>query len=213
MAMLPSLDACWQWRVKSPWLSAAVLTLTWDVEPDGHVSGMRVAESTASRDIDQCVYSAVARYRFAPVDDDTSDTAVFIVRLDDTERSPYWQRGMPGLSRRAIWAGLHSGEPVRDCYEAVLKVDPDAEGTVTITFVVNPQGAVVSTASQVAGRLPEVGTCVEGMVKRFTFPAPLGGQHVTITRTLTFKPTKPRRRPKPTSAPTATGSCLILPGL
>ncbi|MCC7538947.1 MAG: TonB family protein [Deltaproteobacteria bacterium] len=77
---------------------------------------------------------------------------------------------------------------VRRCYEQLLLERPDAAGRVTVRFVIGNAGAVQSaTVSQSTLGHAETERCVEGAVRRMTFPAPEGGV-VTVVYPFVFSP-------------------------
>ena len=68
---------------------------------------------------------------------------------------------------------------VRHCYEQGLRLRPDLQGRIAVRFVVDPSGRV-SAVSAVANELtPEVGACVLGKVRGWSFPAAPGITAVT----------------------------------
>lgn len=76
----------------------------------------------------------------------------------------------------------------RKCYESALKNDPHLAGTVSVSFVIAPDGSVQSAADH-ASTLPDSGAvqCVVGGFGRLTFPPPQGG-YVTVVYPIDFKP-------------------------
>ena len=81
----------------------------------------------------------------------------------------------PGrLSEDEIDAVLQHAQPdVRGCYERVLAVSPDAQGTATTIFVIGTDGAVTAAAS--SGVEPQLARCVDDVIARRVFPPPRGG--------------------------------------
>jgi TonB family protein len=77
---------------------------------------------------------------------------------------------------------------IRYCYERELVRDPTLRGTVRLSFVIGPDGRVVSATAE-RGDLPEgVTSCVVAAVRRWTFPAPDGGGVVAVTYPFVFTP-------------------------
>ncbi len=75
--------------------------------------------------------------------------------------------------RRVVRANLGQ---VRHCYEQALAANPAAEGTVTVQWVIDGDGAVRAAAveeSTVA--VPSLGPCVQAAVLRWRFPAVADG--------------------------------------
>lgn len=75
--------------------------------------------------------------------------------------------------RRVVRANLGQ---VRHCYEQALAANPSAEGTVTVQWVIDGDGAVRAAAveeSTVA--VPSLGPCVQAAVLRWRFPAVADG--------------------------------------
>jgi outer membrane biosynthesis protein TonB len=59
---------------------------------------------------------------------------------------------------------------IKRCHQRVLKVDPKAEGKVTIRFTVGPTGRV--TKATVKGFDPTVDACIKGQAAKWRFSAP-----------------------------------------
>src|SRR5690606_21151133 len=59
---------------------------------------------------------------------------------------------------------------IKQCHQRVLKVDPKAEGRVTIRFTVGPTGRV--TKADVKGFDPTVDACIKGQAAKWRFSAP-----------------------------------------
>ena len=77
---------------------------------------------------------------------------------------------------------------IRYCYERELVRDPTLRGTVRLSFVIGPDGRVVSATAE-RGDLPEgVTSCVVAAVRRWTFPAFDGGGVVVVTYPFVFTP-------------------------
>jgi hypothetical protein len=76
---------------------------------------------------------------------------------------------------------------IEACYQKALVNEPNLEGTVNTSFVIDPQGVVASATA--TGMSPEINDCVAGVIKTATFPAPKGGGQVTVTSyPFSFKP-------------------------
>jgi hypothetical protein len=88
-------------------------------------------------------------------------------RLDPAEH--------PGrLTENEIDAVIQHAQPeVTACYERVLAVSPDAQGTASTIFVIGTDGAVTAAAS--SGVEPQLARCVDDVVARRVFPPPRGG--------------------------------------
>ncbi len=85
----------------------------------------------------------------------------------------------PEVIRRVVMRNLGQ---VRHCYEQALAAQPDAQGRVTVRFVISPSGAV--SASSVAAStfpVPATAQCIAAAVGRWAFPAPTGGGVVAVT--------------------------------
>jgi TonB family protein len=81
----------------------------------------------------------------------------------------------------------NSGQ-IRFCYESQLTKYPKLRGTVSIKFIINADGKVVSStvANSTAGNA-ELETCVAGRVRTWQFPKPKGGGAVAVTYPFIFK--------------------------
>lgn len=81
----------------------------------------------------------------------------------------------PGrLTEDEIDAVLQHAQPdITACYERVLAVAPDAQGTANTIFVIGTDGAVTAAAS--SGVEPRLARCVDDVVARRVFPPPRGG--------------------------------------
>lgn len=59
---------------------------------------------------------------------------------------------------------------IKRCHSRVLKIDPQAQGRVTISFTVGPTGRV--TKARVKGFDPTVDACIKGQAAKWRFSAP-----------------------------------------
>ena len=59
---------------------------------------------------------------------------------------------------------------IKRCHQRVLKVDPSAQGKVTIRFTVGPTGRV--TKANVKGFDPTVDACIKTLAAKWRFSAP-----------------------------------------
>jgi TonB family protein len=86
-----------------------------------------------------------------------------------------------GVVRRSFGA-------FRSCYEAGAKAAPGLEGTVTVSFHINPDGTV-SSADGAQSTLPDANVvrCVVAGFQRLTFPPP-EGSYVTVVYPIVFSP-------------------------
>lgn len=90
----------------------------------------------------------------------------------------------PDLVRRVV--RMHSGR-LKYCYEKQLSVNPKLEGRVLVKFVIDSTGKV-STATDSGSAMPdtEVVSCVVRAFLTFKFPAPAGGDTVSVVYPITF---------------------------
>ena len=81
----------------------------------------------------------------------------------------------PGrLSEMEIDTVLQDANPaVTTCYQQVLAVAPEVQGTATTIFIIGTDGAVTAAAS--SGVDARLGRCIDGVVARRVFPPPRGG--------------------------------------
>jgi hypothetical protein len=70
------------------------------------------------------------------------------------------------------------------CYEKQLLAHPGEEGTISIQFLIMPNGSVTSPAAK--GFDSEVASCVAGVIGAIEFPSPKGGGAVQVNYPLTF---------------------------
>lgn len=70
------------------------------------------------------------------------------------------------------------------CYEAQVVKQPDLAGRVETTFVVGPDGAVIS--ARATGLHPAVETCLIAALRTMRFPRPTGGGKVTVNYPFNF---------------------------
>jgi pSer/pThr/pTyr-binding forkhead associated (FHA) protein len=93
-----------------------------------------------------------------------------------------------GLTQQEIRAVINARiNEIRHCYEQLLQRSPSAAGRVEINFTVALSGRV-SVASVGQSTLSDVITrgCMTGVVKRWEFPKPRGGQPVEVTYPFSF---------------------------
>ncbi len=75
----------------------------------------------------------------------------------------------PSAVRRVVRANLGQ---VRHCYERALALNPSAEGTVTLRWVVGVEGSVVTARAEGNDTgVDSLGDCVADAVRRWRFPA------------------------------------------
>jgi outer membrane biosynthesis protein TonB len=82
-------------------------------------------------------------------------------------------------------------KPVRSCYDKVKKDLPSLQGTMTIHFVLDPEGAVkkaelVLERSEIKNA--ELADCAIGVIKKLKFPASSRGMESSINYPFNFKP-------------------------
>jgi hypothetical protein len=94
----------------------------------------------------------------------------------------------PGrLSEMEIDVVMQDARPdVIGCYERVLAVSPDVQGTANTIFIIGTDGAVTAAAS--SGVEPQLARCIDGVVSRRVFPPPRGGT-VKVRYPFTFQRT------------------------
>lgn len=68
---------------------------------------------------------------------------------------------------------------IRYCYSKVLQTNPNANGKLSVQFIIGDTGAVTTAAIQRASGIPELDQCVAGVISGMHFPAPVGGS-VTV---------------------------------
>ncbi len=72
----------------------------------------------------------------------------------------------------------------RACYQAALRVDPDAGGAVSVTATINAEGKVIAARGS-GGSPTTLASCIAGSFYQMTFPAPDGGS-ATLTVNAVF---------------------------
>jgi outer membrane biosynthesis protein TonB len=75
---------------------------------------------------------------------------------------------------------------IQNCYERVLKTNPNAGGKLVLRFTIGTRGRVTKTEvlSDISGG--SVGSCASSRVKRWRFPRPKGGS-VTVSKTFVLE--------------------------
>ena len=74
----------------------------------------------------------------------------------------------------------------KSCYEAVLKFDPTAEGSVVMVLLISPSGHVDKVSVKSPTSLPTAVTgCIAGVLQQRPFPAP-GGTGSTLNVPISF---------------------------
>jgi hypothetical protein len=98
------------------------------------------------------------------------------------------------LPKAVIDEKLKSAAPaLQACYEHALKSKPDLRGTVSVNFVVGPDGKVAhAEAAEADDALADAPTvdCILGEIRKLVFPEPKGGR-VFINYPLKLEPPKP----------------------
>jgi TonB family protein len=95
-----------------------------------------------------------------------------------------------GLTTAEIMAVIraHLNE-IRHCYEQTLQRAPNTTGKIGVTFVINTGGRVNSanvTNTSISDAMMQ--GCITGVVMRWKFPLPRGGQDVTVSYPFAFTP-------------------------
>lgn len=80
-------------------------------------------------------------------------------------------------------------KPIRACFDAAKKELPDLAGTMTITFVLDPEGKVKSAElnqerSEI--KAPSVVNCAIAELKKFKFPPSSRGMETTVNYPFSF---------------------------
>ena len=110
---------------------------------------------------------------------------------------------------QAIVGSDQNRKPVRACYEKAQKEIPELKGTMTIKFVLDPEGNV-KTAELVPERSeiksPDVAKCAIDLIKALKFPKSPKGMETTVNYPYNFKPPQGSRTtpaaPPPAAATT-----------
>lgn len=82
-------------------------------------------------------------------------------------------------------------KPVRECYLKARKELPDLKGTLTIKFVIDPEGNVKSAELNPERsdiKSPDVVNCAIATIKSLKFPASAKGMETTVNYPYNFKP-------------------------
>ena len=116
----------------------------------------------------------------------------------------------PGrLSEDEIDSVLRLAHPeVTACYEQVLAVSPEVEGTANTIFIIGTDGAVVAAAS--SGIEPRLARCIDGVIARRVFPPPRGGT-LKVRYLFTFQSATPSTSDVATTTTTTTLSSGAAP--
>jgi outer membrane biosynthesis protein TonB len=102
-AHMVNVKVCYERALaKNATLKGAVV-VAWNIEPDGHVSGARLASSTMnSSDVEKCIVGEVARWTF-PKSSGTTHVKVFpFLFKDQPPTKPPADAGAPSLSNPAL---------------------------------------------------------------------------------------------------------------
>ena len=95
------------------------------------------------------------------------ETKVSKVKLEATQDLSLSDLDPDSVARRIRGKYLAG---IKRCHQRVLKVDPQAQGRVTIRFTVGPTGRV--TKAKVKGFDPTVDACIQGQAKKWRFSTP-----------------------------------------
>jgi hypothetical protein len=80
---------------------------------------------------------------------------------------------------------------VRDCYEAALKKDKDLKGSLTIHFVLDPEGNVMSAELNEERsdiKTPDVVSCAIDLIKSLKFPPSSRGMETVVNYPFDLQP-------------------------
>ena len=77
---------------------------------------------------------------------------------------------------------------IRACYEKRLRVDNTLQGTLRLQVRIGNDGKVAATRAGGTLRDPEVFNCVQTLAKKWSFPAPKGGNCAVFDAPYTFTP-------------------------
>ena len=95
-----------------------------------------------------------------------------------------------GLTPQEIMAVIRANlNQIRHCYEKLLQRSPNQSGKIAVKFVVGASGRVSTVAvtnSDISDSMMR--GCVTGRIQRWKFPAPRGGQPVTVNYPFLFTP-------------------------
>ena len=83
-------------------------------------------------------------------------------------------------------------QKIQYCYEKQLLAKPGLQGTVSVQFLIEPDGKVKQSSA--SGVDKEVANCVAGVIKDIEFPKPKGGGNVQVNYPFTFLPEEPNRK-------------------
>jgi len=86
---------------------------------------------------------------------------------------------------------LDNRKPVRDCYDKAKKELPDLKGTMTIKFVLDPEGNVKTAELNIERsdvKAPSVVDCSIEAIKKIKFPPSSRGMDTTVNYPFDFKP-------------------------
>lgn len=95
-----------------------------------------------------------------------------------------------GLSQEEIQTVIDSNKnQIAHCYRRLLQKEPGAAGRVSVRFTIGSSGSVSKIEIERSTFTDqEIGTCIMGVVKRFKFAAPKGGQDVKVSYPFMFNP-------------------------
>jgi predicted small lipoprotein YifL len=82
-------------------------------------------------------------------------------------------------------------KPIRACYDKALKDIPDLRGTMTIHFVLDPEGNVKKAELNIERstiKASEIANCAIGHLKTLKFPPSSRGMDTTVNYPFDFKP-------------------------
>ena len=89
----------------------------------------------------------------------------------------------PGAISRVI---KRRQSQIQSCYEREIKKNPTASGKVVVTFTIGAAGRVTQSRASSDSVGGGVGTCVAGVIKRFRFPRPNGGE-IIVNKSFVFE--------------------------
>lgn len=168
-----SISKCYQDALITQPTLAGKITLSFAVNLDGTVSDVKIASSELGDPVDSCLVSQVATWTFPAPANKVQIQYPFVFKA---EAPP------------AHFTKADLKKAMQDHRDALLACNTQgAQGTLTVSFTVQAEGAVAHVGSTASFGSPELRTCVENHISTWRFAPTPNGKDTRVSYPIVFK--------------------------